>query len=432
MSIPLTARSKKTISAVPAAPNRLRFGRKSVVLGLLWQPARRNIPLRDQAAFASGPHGEFDLFLGYGNGKQHGFASTSDGVASGMLAGATMFETERMSDAWLGVFPLGDPFPHWWVVSVRDGQIYEDRVIPDSSQASAAFGKMLEAPGWKRIIAPANWNIPSSEQAELGELISPRSAIRLRPVDRLPFLLLRTVAAALVLAVALYGWTEFQDFRNERQLQRIAADIAVPAQREIPMPWIGAPGIEPFVDACIAAMEDIWIVPAGWNPQRAECARRSSGASARIDLQKAGGGMHFVRSLAVERTGKEPNFSGNRKQASLTVDVALPGSDRRIDPVPWSRQDVESSLSDRFDQLGLGASLALRKAGHGADGESSQFGRFDIALSTSVGIREYARLLSDIPAVVPEALSFDAGSKAWKLAATAFFASPDQIPAADR
>ena len=418
------SRAAPAASAAPAAPNRLRFGRKSAVLGLLWQPARQNIPLKDQAAIASGPHGEFDLFLSYGPGKQHGFASSSEGAASGMLAGATMFEAERMSNAWLGVFPLGDPFPHWWVVSVRDGQIYEDRVLPDKEQARSAVDRMLDAPGWERIIAPADWRIYSSEQAELRELISLRYAIRLRPVNRAPALLFWAGAAAVAAAAAAYGWQKVQDYREERQWRAIAENAAVPARRDIPPPWAGAPRIEPFVDACIAGMESAWMLPAGWNIVRASCTRSDPDASVKVDFRNSGGRMHFARWLALERSGLEPEFSSNRKSASLTVQAPISQSGQSVEQIPWTRAGVESALRNRFDALGLDASIAYRRSESGARGDAREISRHDISLATSVGVREYAQLLSDIPALVPESLTFDQKNGIWKLTAKAFHANP--------
>ncbi|MDE0534197.1 MAG: type 4b pilus protein PilO2 [Albidovulum sp.] len=421
------ARQKPAVSAVPIAPNRLRFGRTSAVLGILWQPARQNVPLRNQAAIASGPHGEFDLYLSFGRGKQHGFATTGEGAASGMLAGATMFESSRMSDAWLGAFPLGAPFPHWWVVSVRDGQIYEDRVLSGESQARSALEKILDAPGWERIIAPAAWRISSTEQAELGELISMRSAIRLRSVNRAPAMLLWASAAAVAVAAAVYGWQKVQGFREERQWRTIAENVSVPARKEIPRPWANAPRIERFVEACVAEMDNSWMQPPGWNISRATCARSNSGASLRFDFRNAGGGAHFMRSLSLEKTGIEPEFSSNLKRASLIIRVPIPQSGQRAVQSPWSRARVESALQDRFNALGLEVSLVFRRSGINARGDSEEISRHDISLATSVGVREYAQLLSDVPAVVPESLAFEQERKVWKLTAKAFHANSSRI-----
>ena len=195
------------MSMEPAGPNKIRIGRQQAALGLLWQPARSGMSVRDQAALAGSGTRVFGLVAPAGDGRQLGFATADKGFASGMLAGATLFDGNVVGDTWVGAFPVGNG--EWWIVAVRDGWIYEDLVCRDAESAEAAFRKLLKPPtggGFTRRPTGALCGAGGATLSALIDLGAARPASAFEPRVPLRFGLLRSIAGSCLLG---YGWREF-------------------------------------------------------------------------------------------------------------------------------------------------------------------------------------------------------------------------------
>ena len=403
------------------APNRLRVGRKTAALGLLWQPVRSQISLREQAGMAGGHGGEFDLAASFGDG-QLGFGMKSEGLAAGMFAGASLFDADAMGGTWLAAFPL-DGGQLWWIVAMRDAKIYEDRVLDDGAAARAALVKSLEAPDWERIIAPTDWGIEKSEQVDLSELVSIKRATRLRLVDRSFQIGTGIALAAIVATVLAYAWVQFSKYWDEEKLRAEAVERSqTVANAE--QPWRNSPHVSDFVSVCVSQMERATVLAPGWTPQPLIC--RWSKTEAKLDASwsRKSGRIPHLRGMVENRTGRRIELAGKGESASLTVPITFPSSAVQADL--WPAWRIESVLRERFQTLGLDLNLTARvlpPGTSGAGGGGTRFrNRHDLGVATSVSIKEYARLLSDVPALVPESLVFRPKTNVWQLTAKVYHA----------
>ncbi len=412
---------REEISVQVLAPNRLRVGRKTAALGLLWQPVRPQTSLRDQAGMAGGQGSEFDLAASFG-AKQLGFGMKSEGLGAGMLAGASLFDADSLGGTWLATFPL-DTGRLWWIVAMRDAKIYEDRVLFDAAEARATLVKSLDAPGWGKIIAPSEWNIEKSEQLGLSKIISFRHASRLRLVDR-RFQTGTTMLLAAIVAVALaYAWLQLSRYLAEERLRKEAFERARKSTSS-ELPWNSVPKIADFVFACMQEMDSVAVIPPGWTLQPLTC--RWSGEEAWLDAgwRRKSGRIPYLREMVENRTGLRVGLSGNGESASLSMPIDAPVETANADP--WPARRIETVLRERFQTLGLDLKMTARVvppsiSGSG-DGSMRVHNRHDIGIATSVAINEYARLLSDVPALVPESLVFRPQTRVWLLNARAYHA----------
>ena len=401
------------------APNRLRIGSQQAALGLLWQPAQAQIPLREQARMAGGPGG-FDLAAPFGAGRQFGFASTRDGLSANMLAGASLFGGLDWGDNWLAAFALpGDPV-NWWVVAMRERLVFEDQVHNNENAAKSALLKSLEAPDWEKIIAPADWDIKGADQITLQSAVSAGSGVKLRPVQFWPRLALAAVIAAIAAAVLYLGWAEFSKFRDRKlQAEKLTQSQTVVTQTA---PWLDAPGILNFAEQCEAKLNRLAVPVPGWRMQKAECQLNGFAALLKLRWRRGSGSASWIKAAASELAGQDAKILSGGQLAEMAAAFSLtPGTAARHAPLAPGK--LESLLRDRFLSLGLELKMSPRlgKTQIAADGTARiDFGYHTIRAATSASLLEHARLLSDIPALVPVSLTYQPRSAGWILTARAY------------
>lgn len=405
------------ISMEAAGSNKIRIGRQQAALGLLWQPARSGMSVRDQAALAGSGTRIFGLVAHASDGRQLGFATVDKGFSSGMLAGATLFDGGVVGDTWIGAFPVGDG--GWWIVAVRDGWIYEDLVCRDAESAEKAFRKLLEAPDWGRLYAPADWGVGVAGDSSLSELIALGAAARLRPLNRAFRFASACCAALLALVLLGYGWREVSRLQHEWAQREALIGDSTPAE-VVPVPWMGALPIGQAVRHCERAMERFALEPPGWDLLRVECAFSKSGATVKADWRRNRGRISFLAASVESRTGIRPVLERNGESASASEAFEIMETTIEPSATPWAGEKLESVLRERFQTLGLDVGLARKAGRSNAAAGGIAFNRHDIAIATSTGLRDYARLISDIPALVPESIMFDMSANAWMLKAKAY------------
>ena len=409
------------VSIEAAGPGRIRIGRQQAALGLLWQPARAGMSVRDQATLAGSGTRVFGLVANAGDGRQLGFASADKGFASGMLAGATLFDGSVVGDTWVGAFSVGNG--EWWVMAVRDGWIYEDLVCHDAESAETAFRKLLEAPDWGRLYAPAGWSVDGAGDAPLSELIAPGAAARIRPLNRAFRFASAICAASLALILLGYGWREVSRLQHE-WAQREALVGETSTAEVIPAPWKGALPIEQAVPHCENAMERFASEPPGWDLLRLECVFSKGGATVTAEWRRAKGRISFLAASVESRARIRPVLGRNGESASASDVFTIPKVVDEPSASPWAGEKLETVLRERFQTLGLDLKLARKSGRPNAAFGGVAFNRHDIAIATSTGLRDYARLISDIPALVPESIMFDMNANAWMLKAKAYHRPP--------
>ena len=403
------------------APNRLAVGRRQVALGLLWQPAKPELALRDQARLAGGIGGGLDLHARTPAARQIGFATSRDRFSPGMLAGATAIDSTEWGGNWLAALRLPGGGDFWWIVAMRDSQIYEDQLHKGESAARHAFDVSLEAPDWERTMAPDAWGIPKAEDVELSDILSLQDAVRLRRVNWEARALAATVGAALIAATLAYGWSEWSEQRRSEMTQaRADPASSVPAKV---FPWEFSPWIPDFIAGCLGRMDQLMILPPGWMVDSLVCAWSGKSATARAMWRNEGGSPAYLRAAAVELGGPRLSFGKGGMSAELAVPVPLPASLRPPQGEHSGLPQLEGIIRERFRSLGLEPSISRRHGNPGGAGAGP--GRLDLGIRASAGIEELGTLLSDLPRLVPEALTYRPDANVWYLTAMVHSKPPE-------
>lgn len=419
-------RRKSRMEVGSVGPNRISVGGRQAAIGLLWQPVRDGVTLRDQAELAGGPQSNLDLIAQFG-GRQHGFGSTIEGLSSGMTAAASLFDPAVVGETWLGAFELSADPQRWWVVAMRNLLVYEDQAHSDAASAKQAFLETFRAPDWEHIFAPPKWCINGAKHAEIEQLLSFKSTVRLRQVDPTNRLVAWIGAGLLLAGAAAFGWNYYSGIQAEKE-QREFLDALSKNKVDVPVPWRNAPRIEEFVQACGRDMEKLLILPLGWEVISITCEHSDSRLKASVRWKRDNGRSSTLRTAVYERVGLNVEQTGGGEGALASITTNLPGGSLDFVAPDWSAGKIEAILRDRFQSLGLEIILIPRIAKAGSrrspDPATLSFNHHELTIATSAAVDEYARLISDVPGLVPTTLTYNAPSNAWTMSARVYHAVP--------
>ena len=405
--------------AEKSSVNLLSLGDQCAALGLLWQLAQHKIPLREQARVAGGAGNQLDIVVTFNEGKQYGFASTKEGLNANMLAGASLFSEANWGDNWLAAHYISDNLERWWIVAMRDRLVYEDQVCINEDTAKTLFLKSLEAPDWEKVIAPKHWDINGAETVDLYQSISTNQAAKLRPVNfwpriRLLFATLALVVIGINFVISTYSkYPQQQMVELQKQPQFVAPSV---------MPWERFPNIYEFTVNCEQRLSALAITVPGWKLQKAECFFSDPLASLKLRWQRTNGSTAWIRSAVQELAGKEVTILNGGQLAEITSTFTLPRQTATENDNPLPPDILETLLRDRFVTLGLEIKLTAHNARPPIAVNNTQpnLGYHVISAATSASPSEYARLLSDLPALSPISLNYQPSTSHWLLNARVY------------
>lgn len=425
----------------------LSGGRRKMAVGLLWQPRASGQSLQAQAKSASVGDTIFDLSVLNADGTQVGFASSMDAHKDGMMAAATAIPRAFMGDTWLAAFALpvsGDNMQAaWWIVAHRDGLVYEDRLVRNEIEARESFIDLHDAPGWQTVVSPPNWQISDARDIGLGYLIKPGTkGPVLKSHSPVNVWVPRAIAAALVLGGVIGGFSYWQSEKRAAEEEAVAAaEAARLAELEALQiaPWEGMPDMQDSVIACAAVINELLVNPPGWVVGPLTCTVSpgtvtSSGTvtspgsvsvSAKWTRQDGAKAKYLYSALDL-RGLPAPQFDPDFQSGSVSRSAAVQAKNWGENVEPLEPGVMVTRLAHRFDTLALPIVLTAQtaQAAPNATGAPTRktWNYHLIELESSTFPTELIALLGDIPAVVPQTLTYTPGTRIWKL--TAFIYHP--------
>lgn len=410
----------------------IQNGRKCYAVGLDWEPAQKDERVKDQAD--RGRKGGYRRTLYAPFGEQYGFGAQDRQQRRGVLALVTTARSDLLGPRWAGAFRINEADRFWWVAAVRDGEVYEDTVVADEASARTLLLDMLDAPGWTRIIAPEDWQISGTDQARIEQAFSMRSGVALQPVDGRRDTIQRTVILSMIGLAAAGGylyWSELKRQEAERAAELSRMRDAMVRVDPRTYPWAEGPGIMSFVDTCVQEIERTLFVVPGWSNGPIICA--SSGADGVVSTEwgRSGGRIPWLHAATAHLEDRVTLLEGGGR-AQLRREIGFDPDEADPSFQPWTEEDVSRVVLSRFQTLGLSPTLRPRVRNltttQRSELRAPVYNRHDLSLETSVAIEEYARLLSDVPALVPEALIYGVDTGTWTLTAKIYHSPILPIP----
>jgi hypothetical protein len=397
---------------------------KRLVIGVLWEGfGQGDTPKSVSEKIHNASKGKIspDLFANLKDEYQIGLAVSSKQLKSGDKVGATSFSERRMGRFWLAAFELPHREGCWWIVAMRDGQVYEDSIHHDLSAAQSVFLENLEAPDWQRTIAPSDWSINGAESYSLGSVISPSSGLGFKPVKPIKTYLPYIVGGAIVMSMAFAGnyfHTQYQEKKAEEDRQMKEARKPQVRVSIFDYPWFEKPRLEPFFDACIPQMEQMLKFVPGWKQDVISCSMREQSADISTSWKNESGYVHWMMA-AFPIEGVQPLINGVGDQATMSQSVEFTFSEDEEVDEGWTEDKVDLILKRRIQTLGVDIKMAAEVRRLTPQQRSKLkkgvFNRHDFKFQTSGALYEYASLFSDVPAVVPDQLVYNVHSGIWNV-----------------
>ncbi|MCY4183920.1 MAG: type 4b pilus protein PilO2 [Rhodobacteraceae bacterium] len=404
-------------------PAVLHINKLAVAVGLLWQPLRNDLSLKQQAKLASGNRHNLDLFRMAANSKQVGFASSREGYSSNMLAGANLFDQNISKDSWLAAFKLTEESDHWWIVAKRYGAIYQDKVFDSSKAAQDEYATLINAPDWERKFAPADWNIKETEDFRLVDALTLNQHLGLKPINQTKGWLVAIPLVLALIALVILAGSHLLETIESRNVQR--PDSEDPHYRpQVEKPWVGKSRIGEFTHICMEVMEELFFLSPGWKIDTLTCSQNSSRYLVSASMKRnPSGSTGFLRQFAFHYTGNDIAIGCNGECANIQKERSIPDSPSREDEQLWQAGKVDRILRERFQTLH--ADIHLNHRGPRASVQNTVpptaiSSRHDFSIKTRYAIREYADLLGDVPGIVPETLVYKPSNNLWLLTARIF------------
>lgn len=397
---------------------------KRMIIGLQWEILRAGVTPKiaaEKVNLASKGRANIDLFVNLKTENQAGLVQGSKVIKPGDKAGATCFPARRLGRFWLAAFELPGEKERWWVVAMRDGQIYEDSIYSDLSSARAVFMENHAAPDWQRVIAPEDWNIEGVESYSLVSVMHPGSGQGLKPINPIKTYLPYIIAGVVSVGSIVAGYHFYTDYQLKKKIE--AREAAAARKKRIvvtPMdyPWFDTPSLAQFFDKCIPEMEGMVKYVPGWEQRLISCSMDGTEASVTTSWKNNTGYVHWMMA-AFPPDENQPliNVAGDQASRSSNIDF---GVETQVLDKGWPEEKVDAVLRRRFQTLGLdNVSMApVIKRITPEQRISLQrpvFNRHDFKLQTSAALYEYASLFADVPAVVPDQLVYDLDAGIWNL-----------------
>lgn len=405
------------------AKGMLRIGKRHFRLGLLWTLQAEGVPLKEVAQLNAVDGRTPDLVLRRRKSPQVGFGFTLDGQAQGEPVAATGFRFPSTDD-WIAAFALdqttemNEQVPVWWLVGNRDGLIHDDRLFYERYAAKAALETHVESLGWSDVFAPEDWQIPSAKPTPLAEVFNARAALRLQSLNPVKAYGVTVLAVALLAGLGAAGYFYAQNQQEQERLLLEMEQRRMENERlaalQIP-PWVGTPVVSDFLRMCTTEIErNLMLIP-GWTGGDIACALEDGAVTVSTSWVSAGGRAAWI--LAASKTrGIAITLDPLLSAASMSAPVAVPPrGDETIEPL--ASDLLERILKLRFDTLLLDATFtevtarAVPNSAYEAGGPAWNY--HQLTFRTSAVLDEYLSLISDIPAIVPERVSYSVLTDEW-------------------
>ncbi len=397
----------------------------SSAVGLRWTTAEDGVDVKSAAAIIDGSLSPEAVAAGDTHGlyidlRRHGFLAFSppgSGHEIGMRALVTAFPEAVTGPRWMGIFCVSEKSDTWWLGSMRNGQVFEDQVIRGRQKAEDTLLAELEAPDWTAVYAPADWHIPGASDEPLAALYDPRAGQKLKHVRPLkanaPKLIGMAVAAALTLG-GLYGWNAWKrhelEMLREMQRQMDARVTLGPAD----MPWDRLVRVDAFVAACESEIARTVLLVPGWEAQPISCTVEKERGMVSTGWTRAEGRFSWLVA-AIPPGWPPPILAEDGDSAAMLRPFEVTGDPQGHADEPWHEIDLARWLRNRFQTVDLEISLRPSQGNRPTADGGPVFNSTDVQVSSGFGLTEHARLLAEVPALIPTALIYGVESGSWDL-----------------
>lgn len=440
------------IEQAPKAKSRgngtLTIGKKTYAIGLTWNFADNSGRAKKEAkAAAKEDRGDF-FCVRPGDIAQYGIGDKAMGHKAGMLALMDIL-CAHFEGNWLGVFEVGQLY---YIAAARGGQILTacDKLYYDEADAREDFMALMSSSDWDHLMAPKRWGAPDTEDVNLRAIKLRSKGCKLVEVNPTG-----TVVVALLLTLVIVGaagggyyWVQkeeadaLQDAARARAAKEDQIRGMLDAVKDTVAPVLGieeaqeeneTPPDPPWVryqngpGTIIVCVDDILTAPdgvPGWETSMVSCGQGNVSTS----FNNVGGTVPWAEYYL--RQNGFPELDLSRSAMSTSLSVSQPSSfvsNNGASIETASLEKVRRHLLFSFEELGREIKWQ-QQPNNPSDQTSRYYKQASFSFESEEKPTEFLPLLSPIPALAIDSVSFDASRGLWSVRGQVFEKREHPLP----
>jgi len=328
---------------------------------LFWQPLRNiDDPYTEISEAAENVLEGADLFaIKKGKSPQFGLCIAAQGYQKGTrVAAVALIGALSNATSFLAVFKVDNG---WWYVCVRNDVILSDGdlLFLNEQEAKDQFLSMLAVPDWGYKIAPAEWNIEDTHEADLAALFKKAPKAVLQKVHALRGKKLFIFVAALIIAGIWSLSTIFNILFNSAPPKPIVAPVAIKTVDQValppePKPWESIIVPAEVLSSCYQGVQSlVGISTPGWHIGGITCTPEGLVTSWRMEIGRLSWIDKALSNSGVMFSKKSISPSGTEVVAS----IPMPRLRKHNSEPKMNGVDLVNTINDLFQGLQMGISL---------------------------------------------------------------------------
>lgn len=344
----------------------MEVGGEAYAVSLFWQPlSDPDDPMSEIKETSESVLDGADVFVIRRSGvSQYGLGISEEGHDAGQGSAAIAL-AEYFADkaSFVSVFKVPEG---WWFLAVRNDLILseEDVLYLNEEDAQRAFFSMMAVPDWGCKIAPEEWGIEGTEEADLEEILRhtrPAKLSRLSSVHGTKFKVIAGGAAliAIYILMQIFGMFFGEDEPLVRSMvpPKIFKKIAPVQEKEIP-PWETLYDTSEILHLCTKNIRRFNISVPGWDIGNITC--DGTGVSARWERA-------YGTASSLQTAFKYANIALMKlvidPAGASAITIASIGNVRQVYSYPtFSEEKARWELNEIFQAIGSKISLAAKQA----------------------------------------------------------------------
>jgi type II secretory pathway pseudopilin PulG len=255
----------------------------------------------------------------------------------------------------------------------------------------------------------------------LADIFNPRAGRALRSTSWLKGNIAAIALVLLLAATGYMGWMYWKDLQEQERLAELARQQQLQQENlrrlQVP-PWIGTPEVGEFVRACRSEIDRSILFVAGWTQQNLTCTHDSGTVALATAWQRSDGRIDWLLA-AINQRGFPASLSPSLDTATLAAAIDVEKRPDDADTTPLAGQVLDRLLRLRFANLSVDVDLnqvAARAAPQQAQQQGVPIWNYhSLQFRAATPLDEYIRLISDLPAVVPEEMSYNVVARQWTI-----------------
>ena len=329
---------------------------------LFWQPLQNAKDYLQEVEDASNSILEgADLFcIKGGKAPQFGICVSHEGFKKGQSSAVVALVT-ALSDvsSFVAVFKTKEG---WWYTCVRNDIILSDgdMLFLNEEEAKNQFLSMLAVPDWGKKIAPAEWGIEDTEDADLGELLSRGAKAKLQKIKGLR----GSKLIAVVAVSAVVGLWLVSTLVDKIFFTPVKKPVSVPVRpkviqpvevKEVPKPWEKIADPAEIMNSCFEGINQlVQILPPGWKIGLISCSNNSVATSWKREF----GIMDWMRDALEKSEIKFADYQFDNTGNNITASINLKPAPQLLSPPEYNMVDLRNKINNQFQALGLQIALS--------------------------------------------------------------------------